>query len=257
MTTDFRSVVSVAPTSAGIFLDFDGTLSRIVEMPADARPVEGAREVLSELSERIGVVALVSGRSASHLLEWMGSEIEIWGVHGAERVVDGRVELSEAAAPFRELMTRLHGELTARTAGLEGVAVEDKAVVIGLHYRNAPVEEVARNALEKLAGEVAREHDLEVSRGRMVIELSAPVEFSKADVVRRRAGELQLRAAAFVGDDTVDLPAFDALDELRASGVATARIAVRSDESPEELLRRADDIVDAPEGAVAWLRSLL
>lgn len=257
MTTDFRSAMSASPASAGIFLDFDGTLSHIVDVPSDARPVEGAREVLSELSERIGIVALVSGRSASHLLEWMGSEIEIWGVHGAERVVDGRVELSEAAAPHRTLMARLHRELTERSAALEGVVVEDKAVVIGLHYRNAPVEEEARNALEKLAQEVAREHDLEVSKGRMVIELRPSVEFSKADVVRSRAGDLDLRAAAFLGDDTVDLPAFDALDELGALGVATARVAVRSEESPEELLRRADDIVDAPEGAVAWLRSLL
>jgi len=46
MTNDFRAVVASNPDRAGVFLDFDGTVSEIVEMPSDARPVEGAREVL-------------------------------------------------------------------------------------------------------------------------------------------------------------------------------------------------------------------
>jgi trehalose 6-phosphate phosphatase len=83
------------------------------------------------------------------------------------------------------------------------------------------------------------------------------VEFSKADVVRHLANEHDLRAAAFLGDDIGDLAAFDALDELAGSEVATVRVGVRSDESPPELLARADEIVEGPPAAVDWLRSLL
>ena len=81
-------MVASNPEHAGIFTDFDGTLSHIVEVPSDARPVDGARETLSELSDRIGVVAIVSGRAAGELLEWLGPRVEIWGVHGAEHTVD-------------------------------------------------------------------------------------------------------------------------------------------------------------------------
>jgi hypothetical protein len=35
------------------------------------------------------------------------------------------------------------------------------------------------------------------------------------------------------------------------------RVGVRSNESPPELLERADEVVDGPRATVAWLRSLL
>jgi trehalose 6-phosphate phosphatase len=259
MTSDFRSALAEHPDTSGVFLDFDGTVSEIVEVPSEARPVAGAREVLSELARKVAVVSIVSGRSAQQLLEWMGSEIEIWGVHGAEHVVDGRVEFSDFAAPYASVMAEIRKELEARSAELKlpGVLVEDKGAIVALHYRNAPSPEKARAILEELASEVAREHEVEMLPGRMVIELKPPVKFSKADVVERLARKHELRAAAFLGDDVGDLAAFDALDELAARGLATVRVGVRSDESPQELLGRADEIVDGPGATVAWLRSLL
>ena len=66
-----------------------------------------------------------------------------------------------------------------------------------------------------------------------------------------------LRAACYLGDDLGDLAAFAALDQLAARGIAAARIAVRSDEAPAELLQAADMILDAPEGAAELLQTLL
>ena len=64
-------------------------------------------------------------------------------------------------------------------------------------------------------------------------------------------------AACYLGDDTGDLAAFRALDQLAARGIGTARIAVRGDEAPAELLHAADVTVDAPEGTAALLQTLL
>jgi trehalose 6-phosphate phosphatase len=64
-------------------------------------------------------------------------------------------------------------------------------------------------------------------------------------------------AACYLGDDIGDLAAFHALDQLAARGIGTARIAVRSDEAPAELLHAADLTVDAPQGAATLLRTLL
>jgi trehalose 6-phosphate phosphatase len=259
MTNEFRAEATSNPDRAAVFLDFDGTVSDIVEIPSDARPVEGAREVLGELARRLAVVSIVSGRSAGQLLEWLGPDIEIWGVHGAEHVVEGRVELSDFVAPFADVMAEVRAELEKRCAELDlpGILVEDKAAVVGLHYRNAPVTEEAQTRLEVIASEVARAHGLKMLPGRMVIEVKPPVEFSKRDVVLRLADEHDLRAAAFLGDDVGDLSAFDALDELASRGVTTVRVGVRSNESPPELLERADEVVDGPRATVAWLRSLL
>jgi len=248
-----------ARESAGLFLDFDGTLSEIVHIPSDARPVEGARPLLDALASSYALVAVVSGRSAHQLLEWLGPDIEIWGVHGAERTVGGAVFLSERAAPFAELMDKVRDEAARELEhlDLEGVILEDKGVMLGLHFRAATDGDRARRELDVLAQRLADAHGLVRAGGRLAYELRPPTEFSKAAVVLDRARESRLTAAAFVGDDRVDLPGFDALDVLRDEGVFTLRVAVDSSEAPPELLERADLVVPGPSGAVELLTQLV
>lgn len=248
-----------APERAGIFTDFDGTLSRIVEEPSAARPIEGSREVLSGLADRFALVSVVSGRSAGELLEWLGDDIEIWGVHGAETVSHGRVVLSPTAEPYRDLMTRVLHEARRRAAdiGMDGVLVEDKTVMVGLHYRAAADTERARMLLDGIADDLAREFGLWRASGRMAFELRPPEAFTKEAVVLMRARQEHLSAVLFVGDDRVDIPAFAALDVLASEGVATVRVAVSSDEAPAELIERADVVVDGPEETVTLLRTLV
>lgn len=257
MSDDYLRPFLQQPDRSGIFLDFDGTLSEIVPVPSDARPMEGVAGVLRALGRRYAVVAIVSGRFAPELVEWLGPEVEIWGVHGAQRASEGVVELAPLAQPYESLMRKVHEEATERVAalGLEGAIVEDKAVMVTLHYRAAADPARAKAELEALAGELAAREGLKCVPGRASFELRPPVDFTKAAVVAERAEGL--RAVAFAGDDTVDLPGFDALDELAGRGVATLRIAVRSDEAPPELIDRADVVVDGPRGALELLRRLV
>lgn len=244
---------------AGVFLDFDGTLSDIAALPHEARPVQGAREVLEQLGERCRLVAIVSGRSAAQLVEWLGPEVEIWGVHGAEVARGGTVVLSEAASPFAGLMAAARTDLESRLEALDhpGIVLEDKGVVVNAHYRTAPDPEAAVAVLRPIVEAVADAHGLEVATGRMTLELRPRADFSKQRVVQERVRAEGLQAAAFIGDDAVDLPAFDALDELAEEGLEALRVAVRSDETPEELLRRADVVVAGTGGVLRFLRSLL
>lgn len=257
MSDDLLRPFRERPERAGIFLDFDGTLSEIVHVPSDARPAEGAADVLRALAAVYAVVAIVSGRSAHQLVEWLGPEIEIWGVHGAQRATAGDVRLSPLAAPFAELMGEVHEAAAKALADvdLEGVILEDKEVMLGLHFRNARDVERARVVLDEIADELAARYGLTRAGGRLAYELRPPAEFTKAAVVRERAAGLE--AVAFAGDDRVDLPGFDALDELAGAGAATLRIAVDSDEAPPELLERADVVVDGPPGAIELLGKLL
>lgn len=246
------------PESAGLFLDFDGTLSDIAHVPSAARPVSGAREVLERLAARFRLVSIVSGRSAHQLLEWLGPDVEIWGVHGAERTRNGRVELSDRAAPYSELMDRVKQEARRRLTGLgiEGVILEDKGVMLGLHFRAAREQERARKALDDLAEELAQGYGLRRAGGRLAFELRPPIELSKAQVVLHRAREVTLKAVAFVGDDRIDIPGFDALDRLEEEGAATLRVAVDSAEAPPELIARADVVLDGTPGVMRFLTRL-
>jgi trehalose 6-phosphate phosphatase len=246
------------PEGAGLYLDFDGTLSHIALRPSEARPLEGVTEVLGRLADRYRVVAIVSGRSATELLEWLGPAVEIWGTHGAERSENGRVSLSQRAAPYAELMRVVEREAAAglERLALEGVVLEDKGVMLGLHFRAAADVEEARVRLDELAEELADRHGLLRAGGRLAYELRPPIELTKRVVVLDRSRELGLEAACFVGDDVVDLPAFDALDTLAGEGVTGLRVGVDSDEAPPELLERADLVVSGPEGALELLRRL-
>lgn len=251
----FRS----SPSTSGIFADFDGTLSEIAFLPHDARPLEGAVDLLNELGQRFALVAIVSGRSAVQLAEWLGPSVEIWGTHGAEYAHGGSISLTERAARYEELMGRVRDEavMELNRLSLDGVVIEDKRIMIGLHFRAASDVERARTELDRLAQDLADRHGLLRAGGRLAFELRPPEEFSKAAVVLQRARELDLKAAMFIGDDRVDLPGFDALDVLADEGVSTLRVAVNSNEVPPELIERADVVVDDPRAAVVFLRRLL
>lgn len=67
-------------------LDFDGTLSPIVDDPEAVRPLAGVVELLGPLAARFAAVALVSGRPADYLAEHASRRAcAIWGCTGSRR----------------------------------------------------------------------------------------------------------------------------------------------------------------------------
>jgi len=247
--------------TAGILLDFDGTLSEIVDRPSEARPLPGVPECLARLRDRYRTVAIVSGRSAHELVEWLGSSLDIWGVHGAERsrAHETEVTLSPSAGEFAGTMSRVleDAQDRVRELGIEGALVEDKAVMVVLHYRAAADPARAASVLGGLADELAEKYGLWQASGKMAFELRPPVRLSKGDVVHALAREAQLGAVLFAGDDTVDLPAFGALDRLEETGLLAVRVGVLSPEAPPELVKRADITVEGPPGMLRLLEGLL
>jgi trehalose 6-phosphate phosphatase len=85
------------------------------------------------------------------------------------------------------------------------------------------------------------------------------VRADKGTAVRRLIEEYGPKKALFIGDDTTDLDAFRALEELREEGVLveTLRIGVKSEEGPPEIVSEADLIVDGVEGVEEVLRTLV
>ena len=251
-------------SNAGIFCDFDGTLADIVEDPGESRPVDGAVEVLSALTRAFARVGVVSGRPAAFLLDRLGPALDdehdptdaehgtllLAGLYGLEVVRDGEVVATEEARRWgpvlEEAVARLEDEAP------EGVSVEGKGFTVVLHFRSRP--ELADDA-RALADREAARSELVVGEGRQSFELRPPLPTSKGTVVAEAAAGLA--AACFLGDDHGDLTAFDALDDLAQKGAATVRVGVRSEEAPDELLDRADIVVDGPTGVVDLLRSLI
>jgi trehalose 6-phosphate phosphatase len=239
------------PGRAGVLTDFDGTLAPIVDHPDAARPLPGVVETLTRLAARYRTVAVVSGRPAAYLLDRLnGVEgVVLCGLYGLERVTDGAITVPPEAAQWRSVIDQV--ATAAELQAPPGVYVERKGLSVGLHVRNAPqrAEWIAAWAKRQAA-----ERGLLVGAGKMAVELLPPVHADKGTVVADLATGLD--AVCFLGDDLGDMAAFDALSKLADSGVHTLAVAAASDETPAELLHRADLVVNGPEGALALLQLL-
>jgi trehalose 6-phosphate phosphatase len=233
----------------GIFLDFDGTLSDIVSRPELAQPLPGTRSLLAELARRNELVAMVSGRPSADLNRLLDmadlTGVEAFGQYGIESHRAGALGSEEVRA-----------EVSRAAQEVEGVWVEDKEASLALHYRAAPDPAGAEERLRRSLEAIAEHHGLVLLRGKMVLELAPGDTPGKGSVVLRLARARGLAGCLFAGDDRADLAAFRALDELRVEGLVTVKVAVRSEETPSELLESADVIAERPSGLLAMLGRL-
>lgn len=227
-----------------VAIDFDGTLSPIVDDPDAAVPVDGGAEAVASLVGSGVEVAVISGRPTQFLSRHLPEGVTIVGLYGLEVLRDGELSEHPNSGVWRETMSDV--ATGARLRAPEGTRVELKALSITLHYREHP--ELADAVLEyaQVAGRAA---GLEVRPARKSVELHPPIQEDKGTALRRLATEHGREGAVvFIGDDVGDLAAFDALDALEQQGRRVLRVAVDSDEAPEALLERADLVVDGPEG---------
>lgn len=261
----YAALVRVAAETI-VGLDFDGTLSPIVDDPALAHIHPGAGEVLLELAGQVAAIAVITGRPARAALDLggleevgnaigdAGKELYLFGQYGNERwsstnrrVIGPRPPVGLAS--FERELPRLLRRLDAADAHLE-----DKVLSIAIHTRRLPDPEAAFARLLPELEELAARHDLVVEPGRNVVEIrSAGVH--KGLVVERLVEELHAGGFLFAGDDLGDLEAFDAVDALAKDGLPTLLVCSASDEE-SALVSRADVVVHGPEGVLELLGQL-
>jgi trehalose 6-phosphate phosphatase len=254
MTVDLDTLTARA-REAAICLDFDGTLAPIVDDPGRARPLPGVVDLLAALARRFAAVAVISGRPAAFLVEHVAAPgVRLVGLYGMETVVDGRVLVEPEVERWRPAVLAATVEAGRHPAVVgSGAWLEHKGLALGLHLRRAKDPAAWVKRLRDAAEEIAADHGLVVAPGKMVFELRPPVERDKGDAVRTVLADTGARLAMVAGDDLGDLAAFEAVKELSHSGGDGLCVAVRSPESPPELLAAADLVVDGPAG----LRDLL
>jgi len=247
------------PKRAAILTDVDGTLAPIAELAADARVLDGTREVLTALSERFGLAAGDAADQATDARRLVGLDVVAYaGNHGLELLLPGESEprldpsLDGRERQAAEFLAEIDGRL-AET----GLRTEDKGPIQALHWRGAEDEEEAESRAHEIAID-AGHAGLEPRWGRKVLELR-PVGGGGKDaaVASLLAGE-DLDRAVYAGDDRTDLDAFRRLAELREEDeLSTAvRVGVLSPEGPMELAEEADLTVAGPEEWLAILEWL-
>ena len=224
------------PERAAILLDVDGVLAPIVARPEEARVPDETREELRRLARTYALVACVSGRTGSDARRLVGlDELVYVGEHGLEL---------DPEAPGWRARIRAFAETVAWP-------VEDKGLTLSFHYRTAEDPEAAEAYLLDAAAR-ARDDGLVPRFGRMVLEVRPPLETNKGTAVRALLAGRGLTRALYAGDDSTDLDAFRALDELEWG----VRVGVASDEGPRGIAESADVVVESPQALLELLRTL-
>ena len=240
-------------------LDFDGTLSPVVDDPQAARPLQGVVEMLAPLARRFAAVAIISGRPAAYLGEHVAVPgVRYLGLYGLQEMHEGEIRVDPRLEAARPAVTAAGQALYESDAVRDsGAWLEDKEYSVAVHTRRVPDREQWTERIDRTARRIADQYGLELIPGKMVWELRPPVRSDKGDAVRRVVGETGARIVVVVGDDLGDLPAFAALTELAAEGHDVLRVAVRSEEAPPRLLAAADLVVHGPEEVFDFLRRLV
>ncbi len=219
--------------------DFDGTLSPIVNNPADARPLPDARRALIELADLPETsAALISGRALRDLrsLSAMPSTVSLVGCHGAEfdSGFSNEIDL--------ELLKTITDTLTSIASGKPGVTVETKPASVALHVRNAsPVH--GQDALRE-ARAASESWNAHTTEGKAVLEF-AVISTDKGEAIDILRERHNATAVVFFGDDVTDEKAF------RRLGDADIGVKVGPGETA------AAYRIDSPEDVTAVLNYLL
>lgn len=198
-----------------VFLDYDGTLSPIVDRPGEAHMPTDMRTALADLAERAPTV-IVSGRGLDVLEGFVALDsVHYAGDHGlAISGADGTVVRPDAVAETDARLADLITVVEAEVGGVPGVLVEPKRHSVAVHHRLA--DETTRERVIAATHALAERFPaFRVVRGKMVEELRPDIDWDKGVAVAWLRGRLDPagdHVPVYVGDDLTDEDAFRALD---------------------------------------------
>ena len=196
-----------------VALDFDGTLSPLVERAEDARPLDGSAEAVRALAALPDTVtALISGRALDSLRSVASPDPEtlLIGSHGAETWTGPNAQSLQLTPEQAQLLSRARAAVESVAARHPGSRLEDKPAGVVLHTRgmDAPV---ALAAVDEARRELGLLDGVQITDGKAVLEASV-VHTHKGEGIRSLRALTGATAVFFAGDDVTDERGFAVLE---------------------------------------------
>lgn len=196
------------------FLDYDGTLTPIVERPELAVISGDMKDILKRLAKKY-TTAIVSGRMRQDVEKLVGIKGLVYaGSHGFDILGPG-VSLiephAEAAIPLiADVIKRVSGELNH----IPGVIIEKKKFSTAVHYRL--VDEKYLPRIKELVDKVIKDNpSLRLMSGKKVFEILPKINWDKGRAIRWIMKAMKISwfgsSVVYIGDDTTDEYAFRAV----------------------------------------------
>ncbi|MFQ5852020.1 MAG: trehalose-phosphatase [Candidatus Binatia bacterium] len=200
-----------------LFLDYDGTLTPIVDRPEMAVMSSEMREVVRQLAASC-TTAIVSGRSRAKVYDFVQVDGLIYaGSHGFDIAGPDRSLIQhEEGKRFLPAIDSVYRKIAEQLDGVEGALVEHTGFSISVHYRLVAEDQVP--VIEGIVDQVLEDNPtLRKTYGKKVFELRPRMDWDKGKAVLWILRALELDQAdvlpVYLGDDTTDEDAFRVVRE--------------------------------------------
>ncbi|KAF8404569.1 hypothetical protein HHK36_009456 [Tetracentron sinense] len=221
-----------------MFLDYDGTLSPIVEDPDQAFMSESMRAAVKNVA-RYFPTAIVSGRCRDKVYSFVQlAELYYAGSHGMDikgpanghKYKNGdQAVLFQPASEFMPMIDEVYKALLEKTKSTPGAKVEHNKFCVSVHFRC--VDENRWNALAEKVRSVLKEYPkLRLTQGRKVLEIRPTIKWDKGKALEFLLESLGFAdcndvLAVYIGDDRTDEDAFKVLcDRRQGFGILVSKI---------------------------------
>lgn len=211
-----------------IFLDYDGTLTPIVDDPWHAHMHESARAAVQRIAS-VCCTAIISGRSREKVQEFVNVPgLYYAGSHGLDiGAPGGKGCLVQPPEDVKCVMNSLHERLSHIAQRVHGAIVEHNAYCVSVHHRrcNAPDRQHLESLVEQ---ELAKWNEVRLSRGRKVLEVRPNIDWDKGKALAYLITELNYSSSlpclpVYCGDDWTDEDAFRACKQHNGVSIVVSR----------------------------------
>ncbi|KAM0862851.1 hypothetical protein ACQ4PT_045001 [Festuca glaucescens] len=257
-------IASVEGKKIALFLDYDGTLSPIVNDPEKAFISPEMRSAVKNVA-KFCPTAIVSGRSRDKVFEFVKlKELYYAGSHGMDILVpysgsqsitndDKEAKLFQPAREFLPMISEVNNSLVEATRSIKGANVENNKFCVSVHYRNVDKKDwkLVADIVDNVLNAFPR---LKLTSGRKVLEVRPVIDWDKGKAVEFLLRSLRLDdpesvLPIYIGDDRTDEDAFKVLRQRNCGyGILVSQVpketeAIYSLRAPSEVMEFLNSLV--------------
>ncbi len=197
-----------------VFLDYDGTLTPIVERPELAVLSSEMRAAIKHLAEKY-TVAIVSGRMREDVEKLVGIKgIFYAGSHGFDIMGPGFSMMHPKVKEIMPVISQIIKQLSEKLSDIQGILIEEKKFSVAVHYRLVEQQYLPR--IKEIIDEIIKDQNkICLMSGKKVFEILPDIDWDKGKAVRWIIDALKVSwqdvCVVYIGDDVTDEYAFRTL----------------------------------------------
>ncbi len=216
-----------------LFMDYDGTLTPIVERPDLAILSEETKDLLHNISRLSKyTLCIVSGRQLDNLKKLIGiRDIYYVGNHGLEVEGPDVNYVNSSAIKIRPIIDELYQKFTNELRYIEGVLLEHKNIAVTVHYRMVHDNNIpeVKDIFGRIIQSYLEKGDIRITENKKTLEVLPNADWNKGKMILYILDLLNNNKTKsvlpiYIGDDTTDEDAFSALDNKGVSVIVSEQI---------------------------------